>query len=186
MKKLDSGFTIIEVLVGILIISVLVVISVNQYKKFQIKAKITEAYTNLGAIRNLEESFVAEYDIYVVCASTPASKPTPRKRKWPVVPDNEGFGLLGFKPAGDVYFSYAVREGNVGGIHGGVGYNVSTVLDDQGNFRGPTPQPIDGISDITIYATGDLDGDGIFITFYTTDEIGEIISYPPGAGKIHF
>ena len=186
LSKIDKGVTIIELIIVIAIISVLAAIAIPQYRKFQLRAKISEAKLNVRAIRNLEEAFATEHGVYIACASTPASIPTSKKRPWPALPSNIGFSLIGFKPAGDVYFTYAVRLGNTGPMHGGLNYSKNGAMDVNGNFNSNVVDARYGITDITIYATGDIDGDSNFSTFYTTDEETEIFSYPPGAGTSVF
>jgi len=168
------------------IIAILAAIAIPQYRKFQLRAKVTEAKVNIASIRTLEESFGSEHNVFVACASTPRQLPGPKKKKWPNIPNNVGFSLIGFKPAGDVYFSYSVRLGDTGPIHGGINYNHNGAMDANGNFNQYVTDYRYGIVDITIYATGDLDGDKNYATFYSTDEDVKIKSYPPGAGKYVF
>ncbi len=182
----DSGFTIVELMIVLAIIAILAAIAIPQYRKFQLRAKVTEAKVNIASIRTLEESFGSEHNVFVACASTPRQLPGPKKKKWPNIPNNVGFSLIGFKPAGDVYFSYSVRLGDTGPIHGGINYNHNGAMDANGNFNQYVTDYRYGIVDITIYATGDLDGDKNYATFYSTDEDVKIKSYPPGAGKYVF
>ena len=182
----DKGFTLVELMIVVAIIAVLAAIAIPQYRRFQLRTKVSEAKINVRAIRNLEETFAAEHGIYIACASTPPGRPSPKKRPWPQLPPTAGFNLIGFKPSGEVYFSYAVRLDNPGAIHGGINYSKNGAMDREGNFNSNYSEARFGITDITIYATGDLDGDGNLATFYTTDEETEIFAYPPGAGTSVF
>ena len=73
-----------------------------------LKAKTSEAKSNLGAIRSTEVAYYAEWDYYVgnqTITPTDRSQPGTRddKQPWDF---NSRFSILGFAPEGDVYYSY--------------------------------------------------------------------------------
>lgn len=153
LRKKSKGFTLIELMIVVAIIAILAAIAIPQYKKFQLKAKTSEAKANLGAIRSCEESYAAENDEYVFCAWTPDATPTATGIAWTTAAGHEGFVSIGFAPAGTPRYIY------------GVGTAANTPGTDAG-----TNAVTDGTADIYMTAKGDLDGDEKNQWFYHTDE----------------
>ena len=154
-------------MIVVAIIAILAAIAIPQYKKFQLKAKTSEAKTNLDAIRTCEEAYAAENDHYVLAAATPTGNPGSTKTAWPTGENADaGFDSLGFAPAGDVYYQYAVVSNDwsdpSSAPSGGNSGDEVAVKDDPDN------------PDIYMCARGDLDGDGTFRGFKTTDEATKI------------
>jgi hypothetical protein len=76
---------------------------------FRTKAKVSEAKSNLGAIRSTQIAYFTERGVYVGNQPlTPISdrRHHPEKRVWD---QNTRFSILGFFPEGNVYFSYALE-----------------------------------------------------------------------------
>lgn len=87
----------------------LVVAAVQDFLHFRLKAKTSEATSNLGAIRSTEVAYFAEWGVYV--GNQPATPPvdprTPQRwRHWN--PDTR-FSIIGFAPAGGVSFGYSLE-----------------------------------------------------------------------------
>lgn len=101
-----NGFTLIEMLIVVAIIGILSSIAIPLLATHQLRTKATEAKTNLGAIRVVEEAAFSENGAYVAAAAEPALIPGTQ----PVVFDFAGsdYASLGWAPEGRVYFSYAV------------------------------------------------------------------------------
>jgi type IV pilus assembly protein PilA len=91
MKKLFSkaeGFTLIELMVVVAIIGVLSAIAVPNFKKYQAKAKQSEAKIQLAAIYSTEVGAIADFDSYGTCLGDLGYEATPR-----------GYYLVGFTTA---------------------------------------------------------------------------------------
>jgi len=112
MKKLNTrrgGFTLIELMIVVAIIGILAAIAIPNFLRFQLKAKSSEGKTNLSAIRTAEESYYAEYGVYVPALASPTAVAQNLKTTYVDAVANEGFAIVGWSPEGDVFFNYAVE-----------------------------------------------------------------------------
>ena len=145
-----KGFTLVELMIVVAIIGILAAIAIPNFLQFRLKAKTSEAKSNLGAIRSTEVAYFAEWDFYV--GNQP---PTPTgnrqgitdKRPWN---NTTRFSILGFAPEGSVFYDYAL-------------------LSTANNLYPPNAE---GMS---MYAAGDLDGDNSLCSFYVTSATNEIL-----------
>ncbi len=153
-----TGFSLIELMVVVAIIAILAALAIPAYREFRLKAKRSEAFMNLDAIRVHEEAYRAAKYEYVTCDWNPnAYVPSPFGTKdW----DEGGyFETLGYRIQGQHYYRYGVG-----------GYS-------EGSSELPLPHPADGFHqardnsyDFAAIAEGDLDGDGVTCRLYVSDE----------------
>ena len=145
LLKNKKGFTLIELMIVVAIIGILAAIAIPNFLTFRLKAKTSEAKSNLGAIRTVEEAYKAEEDTYYPSGGTIAlypggGAPGATKKLW--TPSATPFSALGFEPAGQVYYAYGISD-----------CTDTTFQAD---------------------AYGDLDGDTVFAHYYATDAGSEI------------
>lgn len=77
LKKAE-GFTLIELMVVVAIIGILSSIAVPNFKKYQAKAKQSEAKIQLAALYSSEVGAQADYDTYGTCLSLMGYEAQPR------------------------------------------------------------------------------------------------------------
>ena len=127
----------IELMIVVAIIGILAAIAIPNFLTFRLKAKISEAKHNLGAIRVGEEAYNTEEDTYYgPIAQYPSTDPSSDKEDWFI--SETQFSAIAFEPTGEVYYRYSV------GQNGTEDYTA--------NFRA--------------HAFGDLDGDGVWSHFW--------------------
>ena len=66
MKK-EDGFTLVELMVVVAIIGLLSAVAVPNFKKYQAKAKISEAKLQLSAAYTAQAAFFSDFNIYHNC-----------------------------------------------------------------------------------------------------------------------
>ena len=81
VKKNDRGFTLIELMVVVAIIGILASIAIPNFKKYQGKAKTTEAKVQLSAVFMTEQQLEMEYDSYATCLEN-AGYTAPKKNNY--------------------------------------------------------------------------------------------------------
>lgn len=153
----EKGFTLIELMIVVAIIGILAAIAIPNFLQYQLKAKTTEAKTNLGAIKTSQVAFKAEWDGFINCGLTLAN---PDEVKHPFTPGltNAGFDSIGFVASGDVYYSYEVLVGDNTAATGSAIANIAGT--GLGGHTGA----------FCASAKGDLDGDGAFGEFGITSD----------------
>ena len=80
MKKVQQGFTLIELMIVVAIIGILAAVAIPQYQDYTIKAKVANALTSLGALRTAvgvcaQEAGGSLTDCDTTASATPTSIP---------------------------------------------------------------------------------------------------------------
>jgi type IV pilus assembly protein PilA len=135
------GFTLIELMIVVAIIGILAAIAIPSFLQFRLRAKTSEAKSNLGAIRTAELAYFSEWNFFVADqVQTPVNGRAGNSAK---VPWDYGtrFSIIGFSAENAVYYSYVLESGAAGT---------------------PFVTQADGL---TMSAVGDLDADGVVATF---------------------
>ena len=100
--KSDKGFSLIELIITIAIISILSMIAVPAYVGQQRNATRSEAYQNLSALRLLEEQFFSDNSDYTADAGACAADSDNIVAIQTLLP--------GFQPGTNPSFSYCVES----------------------------------------------------------------------------
>jgi len=101
-----KGFTLVELMIVVAIIGILAAIAIPNFLNFRLKAKTSEAKSNLGAIRSTQVAYFAEWNMWVGNQGlTPVGGRTGNGSKvpWDIT---TRFSILGFAPEGAVFFDY--------------------------------------------------------------------------------
>lgn len=66
-KKNEQGFTLVELMIVVAIIGVLSAVAIPNFKKYQAKAKTSEARVQLAAVYTAQQAFYGDYGMYGHC-----------------------------------------------------------------------------------------------------------------------
>jgi len=72
----QSGFTLIEIMIVVMIIAILSAIAIPQYQQYVTRSKFTEATNTLSAMRASMEQYYQDNRVYA-CPGTPPPLPVP-------------------------------------------------------------------------------------------------------------
>ncbi|MBF0259678.1 MAG: prepilin-type N-terminal cleavage/methylation domain-containing protein [Desulfamplus sp.] len=172
IKKNQKGFTLIELMIVVAIIGILAAIAIPNFLQYQMKAKTAEAKTNIGAIRTSQEAYAAENDVYLLAGPQPAAGGS---TKVAFVAAGTDFATIGFAPAGLVYYSYGVAAGGIVAGRAAGGASTGT------GALGTTAAVRNGLADIFINTSSDLDNNAACGGFGATDHDPDVIDLAPGA-----
>lgn len=170
-NHLQRGFTLVELLGVVLIVSVLATLAVYGVRKYILTAKSSEVYTMINAIRAAEEAFRDETFGYLAVSGAeyrlyPQQTPGTLKGHWRNTshPDYGRWQVLGVDTQTAVQYGYAVNAGARGTA-------VATPPQTDYAFNWPS-SPADPW--YVVLAAGDLDGDGeqsIFVASSFSSEV---------------
>jgi len=105
-----KGFTLLELLIVVAIIGILAAIAIPGYIGYQRRAVRTEAFSNLEALRLLEEQFFAENNRYTISLGNCAADQPGNVgiiQQGGGVPTDE---LPNFRPGAGGSFSYCIEQ----------------------------------------------------------------------------
>ncbi len=166
-RRGNSGFTLIELMIVVVIIGVLAAVAIPSFTQYIKRSKASETYNVLQDIRDKQESYFGEFKRYTVTIPyTPAGGGTDGCADW-VDAQNWPLGAaamdpwiqLGFSPTGSSYYSYRVQ----------------TPFDAAGSHDGSAPPanlgttfPGGQIPWFVAEACGDIDADGNEAHFFVS------------------
>jgi prepilin-type N-terminal cleavage/methylation domain-containing protein len=103
------GFTLIEAIVLVAVVGILATVAAPNVIRMQRRSRTAEAFTNLAALREAQQSRYAELGNFVRAGRAPGGEPGINARPWTGANALEFRELLGFVPDGDVYFAYGAN-----------------------------------------------------------------------------
>jgi type IV pilus assembly protein PilA len=109
MRRLNQGFSLVELMIVVAIIGILAAIAIPNFIAMQLKAKRSELPGNVDGIKTTEISYDAAFDGYLTATANPTSTPNKQQRDWT---SSGSWTTLGWKPDGQVRGSYAVTAGS--------------------------------------------------------------------------
>lgn len=185
-KRKESGFTLLELMVTVVILSILAVVAVASYKHYSMSARTQEAINFLYEIKMKQETYYQAYGQYVTAEPNPGVISS--KDNFTGEPEYFGADCLG-TDARDLQWCDLGAKTNFNVCPNGIGqctfYNFATTgwapgAGDPGSVEvgGKIINPV--IRDTSrrwwyAYAEGDLDFDGNRGGFLLTSENNQVI-----------
>jgi type IV pilus assembly protein PilA len=144
--KRQDGFTLVELMVVVAIIGLLSAVAIPNFKKYQAKAKTSEAKLQLSAAYTAQQSFYSDYDSYALCLA-----------------------YMGFNPVNEINQRIYVAGF---GSNTAVVANIATILTANG-AGGCTNA---NAADSSIFAAGKKTGTAAALTTFTITSIPTVVT----------
>ena len=173
-SRTRGGFTLMELMIVVALIGTMAAIAIPNFMTYQARTRRSEAFTNLAGIARAYKVYHADRDRYPVmtdeavppAASLPApgaGQPSTVKMNWDG-PTDAFFGIVGWRPDGNVFYTYDVESSS------GCGGTACT-----------------NATCFTVTAHGDVDGQNgvgtvMLVHPMTNSSGGVIASCPSGIG----
>lgn len=144
----QCGFTAIELMVLLALLSIVVAIGVPNFVEMQYRAQRAEVPANLEGIRYSAIAYQTAHGRMVAeVIPQPDAFPGQRSRPWK---EGSRFDDLGWEPEGEVRGSYAIATTTQ------IEFKVKGFCDVDGNgvqavFEGSNQDPVSALSDATVY-----------------------------------
>ena len=108
MRRLNKGFSLVELMIVVAIIGILAAIAIPNYIKYQLSAKRSEVNGAVDGIKNAEAKYDAEHDGYLNALVQPRGDTLLGKAQTAWVTTATDWISLGWAPDGNVRGNYAV------------------------------------------------------------------------------
>jgi prepilin-type N-terminal cleavage/methylation domain-containing protein len=132
--KLNSGFTLVELMIAVAIVGVLAAVAIPAYTGYIRRSYISEGTSSIAAIKQGMESYFSVNGCYISAGMHPANVPAGTTTAWDPVPTGantaNAWGTTGIsvRPDRNVRFAYQVYASNaLTGAACGAGDATSTL-----------------------------------------------------------
>ncbi len=131
MKSTVQGFTLVELMIVVAIVSILAAVAIPAYGDYVTRGRITEAHSELASVRpKLEQHFLDNRTYVGACAAgSVAALPTGRFFTFACALGATTYTVTATGTGAAAGFTFTVNEANVRAttaVPAGLGYNTST------------------------------------------------------------